>query len=91
MTLLDGNALAGPLSGVLGTDPTSAVLRCADCGSTAPLAVAVVYRTAMGSVVRCRGCDAVLVTVVTTGRTQTVSMPGTRTIAIDAAMLDPTT
>ncbi|PFG42978.1 hypothetical protein ATJ88_1655 [Isoptericola jiangsuensis] len=61
---LDGNAAAGPLAGVLAGDATTAVARCSGCGATAVLAAAVVFRTAMGTVVRCASCEHVLVVVV---------------------------
>lgn len=82
MTLLDGNALAGPLADVLGADATSARLRCAGCGTTGELARARVYATAMGSVARCHGCDTVLVTVVETRDGRWVGMPGVRVAGI---------
>jgi len=60
MNRLDGNALAGPLADLLGHDLTDAEGRCAGCGRVAVLALAAVYVTAMGTVVRCSGCGAVL-------------------------------
>lgn len=77
-TVLDGNALAGDLADVLGPDATSARLRCRGCGSMGVLAAARVHRTAMGTVARCRGCDTVLVTVVTDGPHRWVGLPGVR-------------
>jgi len=85
MTLVDGNALAGALTELLGPDPTLTVLRCAGCGSLGPVALAAVYRTAMGSVARCRDCDTVLVTVVDAGEQRWVALPGAR------AVLEPLT
>ncbi len=64
MTLLDGNALAGRLDDLLGWDATASGVRCTHCGLTGMLATAAVYASAMGVVVRCRGCEAVLLTVV---------------------------
>jgi hypothetical protein len=79
--IVDGNALAGELTEVIGTDATRAVVRCASCGETGELAGSRVFRTAMGSVARCRGCDAVLVTVVDTGRRLWIAFPGIRAVA----------
>lgn len=73
---LDGNAAAGPLGAVLAGDPTLAVARCAGCGATGVLAGAVVYRTAMGTVVRCASCELVLVVVVERPDGTTVSARG---------------
>ena len=59
---LDGNVLAGPLSELYGADPTADPGRCDVCGTVATLATARVY-VGPALVVRCRTCDAVLVTV----------------------------
>lgn len=65
MARLDGNALAGIMADALGWDATAAPARCAGCGVIDAFATAIVYMTAMGSVARCRHCDAVLATFVT--------------------------
>jgi hypothetical protein len=82
MSIVDGNALAGPLADVLGTDPTTAVLRCAGCGSLRMVAFARVVSTAMGSVARCADCDTVLVTIVEDGRRRWIGMPGVRAVQL---------
>ena len=64
MTHVDGNAVAGAFADLLAFEVTTARARCAGCGSVAPLATAMVYRSDVGSVVRCAGCDAALATVV---------------------------
>ncbi|WP_150955602.1 DUF6510 family protein [Microbacterium testaceum] len=64
MALLDGNALAGPLVELLGWDATASIIRCTHCGARGALASVVVYASPMGSVARCAGCDAVLLTLV---------------------------
>lgn len=63
---LDGNALAGPLSGTFRFDPTVAVGLCDTCGDARPLAASPVYGSAMGQIVRCARCDSVLLTHVQT-------------------------
>jgi hypothetical protein len=73
---LDGNAAAGPLGTLLAGDPTLTVVRCAGCGATAVLAVATVFRTAMGTVVRCASCEQVLVVVVERSADTIVSARG---------------
>ena len=60
MTKLDGNVLAGRLVDMLGWDATAADARCTHCGTHGPIAVAVVYATAMGTVARCGHCGGVL-------------------------------
>ena len=56
MEHLDGNAAAGELSEVFALDVTTTVVTCAGCGTTGPLAEAMLYRT----VLRCPACEAVL-------------------------------
>ena len=63
-TYLDGNAIAGVMSGVFAMDVTAAVGRCDGCGRVAVVAEARVYVDAPGTVVRCAGCDAVLMRIV---------------------------
>jgi hypothetical protein len=74
--VLDGNAIGGLLHEVFGTEMTTAVATCATCGTTAPMAEAVVYLRAPGTVVRCRTCTAVLMVVVQRGAQNCVSLGG---------------
>jgi hypothetical protein len=57
---LDGNAAAGLLSEVFTPEATAAEARCASCGRTGAVGEADAYADAPGLVLRCRGCDAVL-------------------------------
>ncbi|MFC7878133.1 DUF6510 family protein [Isoptericola sp. NPDC057391] len=61
---LDGSALAGALSEVYAFETTRAVVRCASCGHTDALARTTVHLSAMGGVMRCATCTAVLLVVV---------------------------
>jgi hypothetical protein len=61
---LDGNAIGGLLIEVFGTEMTTAIGTCANCGAVSQVAELAVYRPALGTVVRCRNCDAVLMTFV---------------------------
>ena len=63
-TFLDGNAMSGLLGQVFAVDLTAAVGRCAGCGRTGVLAETRLYVDAPGTVVRCAGCEAVLLRVV---------------------------
>ena len=65
MNPLDGNAIGGLLREVFGTEMTDATTTCAACGQTAPMALAVVYLDAPGTVVRCRNCSSLLMVVTT--------------------------
>ena len=60
----DGNALAGPLREIFAVELTAAVGQCASCGRVGTVAGLRVYQQAPGAVVRCPGCDAVLIRLV---------------------------
>ncbi len=64
---LDGNAAAGVLSEVFAVDVTSARGQCVGCGRTAPMAETRMFADSPGLVLRCTGCDAVLLRLVSGG------------------------
>jgi Family of unknown function (DUF6510) len=64
MEALDGNAIAGLLHNVFGTEMTTATGSCAGCGATSAVAELAVYVRAPGTVVRCRSCDGILMVLV---------------------------
>jgi len=57
---VDGNAIGGLLIEVFGTEMTTAVGTCGNCGAVAQVAEFAVYRPGLGTVVRCRSCGSVL-------------------------------
>ena len=61
---LDGNAMAGVLGEVFAVDVTLAVGACRGCGDRRPLAELRAWVQAPGTVLRCAGCDGVMVRVV---------------------------
>ncbi|BCJ37342.1 hypothetical protein Athai_48450 [Actinocatenispora thailandica] len=61
---LDGNAIAGTLRAVFGTEMTTAVGICGHCGASNPLGALDVYLAGPGTVARCPGCEAVLLVLV---------------------------
>ena len=61
---VDGNAIGGLLMEVFGTEMTTATGICASCGAVAQVAELAVYRPGLGTVARCRNCDAVLMVFV---------------------------
>jgi Family of unknown function (DUF6510) len=63
-TALDGNAIGGLLIEVFGTEMTTAVATCGSCGAARAVAELAVYMPGLGTVVRCRSCDAMLMTFV---------------------------
>ena len=62
---LDGNAIAGLLVDVFGTEMTTATGTCGNCGTSAQLAEVAVYVRAPGTVARCRTCESIVMVLVT--------------------------
>jgi len=82
---LDGNAAAGPLGMVFAVDLTAAVGRCTACGRTAALADTRMYAAEMGLVVRCIGCDRVLLRMVEGPRHTWLDMRGLAYLQVTTA------
>ena len=61
---VDGNALGGVLMELFGREMTDARGCCAECGAINRLGALIVYDRAPGDVVRCPGCDAVILVAV---------------------------
>ena len=79
---VDGNALAGPLSEIMGTDLTAAELTCASCRTTRPLAAMRVFDRAPGLVARCPGCEDVVMRVVRTAGRVLVDLRGSLVLSL---------
>jgi hypothetical protein len=62
--VLDGNAIGGLLIEVFGNEMTTAVGTCGSCGTSGQVAELAVYQPKLGTVVRCRACDNVLMVFV---------------------------
>ena len=62
--VLDGNAIGGMLIELFGTEMTTTVGTCGVCGNAAQVAELAVYRSRLGTVVRCRVCVNVLMVFV---------------------------
>jgi len=62
---LDGNAIAGLLVDVFGTEMTTATGTCASCGTSAQLAELAIYVRAPGTIARCRNCESIVMVLVT--------------------------
>jgi Family of unknown function (DUF6510) len=62
--VLDGNAIGGLLGEVFVVEMTGAGSRCSGCGAVAEVGALRAFVHAMGAVVRCPGCDTVLMRVV---------------------------
>ena len=64
MEALDGNAIAGTLVAVFGTELTTATGACACCGRRSLVGELPVYLRSPGTVVRCRHCAGVVIVIV---------------------------
>ena len=62
--VLDGNAIGGLLLELFGAEMTTAVGTCGSCGTGGQVAEMAVYLPKLGTVVRCRVCDNVLMVFV---------------------------
>jgi hypothetical protein len=88
---LDGNAAAGILSELFVPDLTTARATCANCGAIRPLGALLVYAHGMGTILRCPGCDALILRVAHTRTHLWFELTGARlvVIAAGAAIDDP--
>ena len=60
---LDGNAAGGVLRAIFPFEMTMAIATCSGCGTTNPLGAAMAYMHGMGTILRCRTCDTVLIRI----------------------------
>jgi hypothetical protein len=74
--VVDGNAIGGMLIELFGTEMTTATGTCGRCGTVGPVAELAVYRARLGTVVRCRVCDNVLMVFVEVRGMTCVDMRG---------------
>jgi Family of unknown function (DUF6510) len=81
-TTLDGNAAGGILREIFPFEMTLAEGTCAHCGSTRPIGELTVYKSAMGTVIRCPTCDNVLMRIVSTKGRYWLDMQGVRVLHI---------
>jgi hypothetical protein len=76
--VLDGNAAAGLLQEIFVPEITSAQIECEACGYTAEVGALQLYAVAMGAVLRCTHCDAILIRAVHTVHGRWLEMKGAR-------------
>lgn len=75
-TFLDGNAAAGELRALFAVDLTVAIGECVACGRVMRLAETRLYGPAPGLVLRCPGCEGVLLRLVSTADRAWLDMRG---------------
>jgi predicted RNA-binding Zn-ribbon protein involved in translation (DUF1610 family) len=78
--MLDGNAVAGLLHEIFGTEMTTATGTCASCGASMPVGAVHVFRSA-GVVLRCPRCGNILAKIVRREAEVCVDLTGLRALA----------
>jgi hypothetical protein len=79
---LDGNAAAGLLAELFTRDVTTARSTCRGCGAVDRVGALHLYALEMGAVLRCPGCDCVVLRVALTPTEFWLDASGARSIAI---------
>jgi hypothetical protein len=64
--VLDGNAVAGALQALFGVEMTASPTECAHCGREGAVGTLLVFGQAPGLVLRCPGCEQVMLRIVET-------------------------
>jgi hypothetical protein len=82
---LDGNAAAGLLAAIFAIEMTTAETVCDGCGAVAPLGALAVYESRMGTIVRCRGCDAALIRITEIRGRYRLDLRGLRVLLLEGA------
>jgi hypothetical protein len=75
---LDGNAAASLLQEIFVREITLAQVRCAACGFASSVGSLRLYAPQMGAVLRCTGCDGILMRLVHTRHGRWLEMTGAR-------------
>lgn len=81
--MLDGNAVGGVLQEIFAVEMTSAEHTCAGCGSVHAVGSLQVYANAPGVVMRCPGCEQVLMRVVRGRGRIWLDLTGTRCLEFE--------
>jgi hypothetical protein len=76
--VLDGNAAAGLLEELFVLDPTTARIECGSCGAMQAVGTLCLYAGAMGAVLRCAHCSAILMRAARTPHGRWLEMTGAR-------------
>jgi hypothetical protein len=79
---LDGNAVGGLLREIFTMDMTTAETTCAGCGAVNEVGAVIVYLHAPGAVLRCPGCEQVLMRIVHGRGRYWVDLRGTRSLEL---------
>jgi len=86
--VVDGNAVAGEMEELLGSDMTAAQHRCASCGNHAAMATLRAYIGGPGIVLRCSICQEVVLRIVRTPTATYVDLRGAAYVGLAAPTAD---
>ena len=86
---LDANAAAGPLAELFTVDLTVAVVTCAGCAHSAPLAAHPLYADAPALVVRCPHYTGVVLRYANSGHRLRLDLTGTRLLTVTLPANEP--
>lgn len=81
---LDGNAAAGLLGAIFAFEATTAITVCDGCGRASAVGTLALYGQEVGAVLRCPGCDHVLIVVTRPHGDWCVDLRGVRSLRIAA-------
>jgi hypothetical protein len=79
---LDGNAAGGVLGQIFAFEMTTAEVICAHCNTVEPIGATMVYATAMGTIIRCRGCGEALMRIAHGPQRYWIDFSGTRLLEL---------
>ena len=79
---LDGNAAGGVLGHIFAFEMTTAEVICAHCGRVEPIGAAMVYMTAMGTIIRCGGCGEAMIRIAHGPQCFWIDFSGTRLLQL---------
>jgi len=82
--MLDGNAVAGAFYEIFGVEMTASLTECANCGRTGEMGSLLAFTEAPGIVLRCPGCEQVMVRVVRTPQATYLDARGAVYIRIES-------
>ena len=83
---LDGNAAGDVLGQIFTFEVNTTEAICANCDTVGPIGAAVVYTTAMGTIIRCPGCGEALIRVAHGPQRYWVDFSGTRLLQLREAV-----
>jgi hypothetical protein len=82
MEQLDGNAAGGVLHAIFSFEMTTVEGVCAGCGERRVMGAVAVYKTGMGTILRCPTCDTVLIRVAEVEGHYWLDMRGVRVLRL---------